>query len=41
MNGEWSAAADHSPVSLPDTLHYVRREPVGVCALITPWNSPS
>jgi acyl-CoA reductase-like NAD-dependent aldehyde dehydrogenase len=29
-----------SPVSLPDTLHYVRREPVGVCALITPWNFP-
>ncbi|MFI0371007.1 aldehyde dehydrogenase family protein [Actinomadura sp. 1N219] len=29
-----------SPVSFPDTLHYVRREPVGVCALITPWNFP-
>ncbi|WP_338020696.1 aldehyde dehydrogenase family protein [Streptomyces sp. TR1341] len=28
------------PVSLPDTLHYTRREPVGVCALITPWNFP-
>ena len=24
----------------PDTLHYTRREPVGVCALITPWNFP-
>ncbi|NUT08872.1 MAG: aldehyde dehydrogenase, partial [Nonomuraea sp.] len=28
------------PVSYPDTLHYTRREPVGVCALITPWNFP-
>ncbi|MFF4779638.1 aldehyde dehydrogenase family protein [Microtetraspora fusca] len=29
-----------TPVSFPDTLHYTRREPVGVCALITPWNFP-
>ncbi|RBQ15874.1 betaine-aldehyde dehydrogenase [Spongiactinospora rosea] len=29
-----------APVSYPDTLHYTRREPVGVCALITPWNFP-
>ncbi|WP_157169526.1 aldehyde dehydrogenase family protein [Streptomyces typhae] len=29
-----------SPVSFPDTLHFTRREPVGVCALITPWNFP-
>ncbi|GAA4667153.1 aldehyde dehydrogenase DhaS [Streptomyces chumphonensis] len=29
-----------APVSFPDTLHYTRREPVGVCALITPWNFP-
>ncbi|MGB8381868.1 MAG: aldehyde dehydrogenase family protein [Dermatophilaceae bacterium] len=29
-----------APVSIPDTLHYTRREPVGVCALITPWNFP-
>ncbi|WP_031464562.1 aldehyde dehydrogenase family protein [Sciscionella sediminilitoris] len=28
------------PVSYPDTLHYTRREPVGVCGLITPWNFP-
>jgi aldehyde dehydrogenase (NAD+)/betaine-aldehyde dehydrogenase len=27
-------------VSVPGTLHYTRREPVGVCALITPWNFP-
>jgi acyl-CoA reductase-like NAD-dependent aldehyde dehydrogenase len=29
-----------APVSFPDVLHYTRREPVGVCALITPWNFP-
>jgi acyl-CoA reductase-like NAD-dependent aldehyde dehydrogenase len=29
-----------SPVSIPGMLHYTRREPVGVCALITPWNFP-
>ena len=29
-----------APVSFPDTLHYTRREPVGVCALVTPWNFP-
>ena len=29
-----------APVAFPDTLHYTRREPVGVCALITPWNFP-
>ncbi len=29
-----------APVSFPDTLHYTRREPIGVCALITPWNFP-
>lgn len=29
-----------APVSFPNTLHYTRREPVGVCALIVPWNGP-
>lgn len=29
-----------SPISFPDTHHYTRREPIGVCALITPWNFP-
>ncbi|MDA7947814.1 MAG: aldehyde dehydrogenase [Hyphomicrobiaceae bacterium] len=24
----------------PDTFNYTLREPVGVCAMITPWNSP-
>ncbi|MFE5699842.1 aldehyde dehydrogenase family protein [Rhodococcus koreensis] len=30
----------NSAVSIPNTMHYTRREPVGVCALITPWNFP-
>ncbi|WP_166346573.1 aldehyde dehydrogenase family protein [Phytoactinopolyspora limicola] len=29
-----------NPVSFPDTFHYTRREPVGVNALVTPWNFP-
>ncbi|RSM64282.1 betaine-aldehyde dehydrogenase [Actinoplanes sp. ATCC 53533] len=28
------------PVANPDVFHYTRREPVGVCALILPWNFP-
>ncbi|HJP79319.1 MAG TPA: aldehyde dehydrogenase family protein [Pseudonocardiaceae bacterium] len=28
------------PTTFPDTLTYTRREPIGVCALITPWNFP-
>jgi aldehyde dehydrogenase (NAD+) len=28
------------PVSAPDMLCYTRREPVGVCAQIVPWNFP-
>jgi acyl-CoA reductase-like NAD-dependent aldehyde dehydrogenase len=27
-------------VADPSVFHYTRREPVGVCALITPWNFP-
>ncbi len=28
------------PVDRPDHFNYVLREPIGVCAFITPWNSP-
>jgi aldehyde dehydrogenase (NAD+)/betaine-aldehyde dehydrogenase len=28
------------PNSFPGVFNYTRREPVGVCALITPWNFP-
>ncbi|MEU1272304.1 aldehyde dehydrogenase family protein [Streptomyces sp. NPDC005799] len=33
-------SGDTEPVSVPGVFHYTRREPVGVCALITPWNFP-
>lgn len=29
-----------TPVSSPDTHHFTRREPFGVCGLIVPWNAP-
>ncbi|HLS49807.1 MAG TPA: aldehyde dehydrogenase family protein [Actinomycetaceae bacterium] len=29
-----------SPIAFPNTHQYTRREPMGVCALITPWNLP-
>ena len=28
------------PIDKPATFTYTRQEPLGVCALITPWNSP-
>ena len=28
------------PIDKPDTFTYTRHEPLGVCAMITPWNSP-
>ncbi|MEC9369476.1 MAG: aldehyde dehydrogenase [Pseudomonadota bacterium] len=28
------------PSDKPDTFNYTLREPIGVCAMITPWNSP-
>jgi acyl-CoA reductase-like NAD-dependent aldehyde dehydrogenase len=38
----WATKLEGSTVALsnPDIFHYTRREPVGVCALITPWNFP-
>ena len=32
---------DQAPGAAPNTVAYLKREPVGVCALITPWNVPS
>ena len=28
------------PIDKPDVFNYTRHEPLGVCACITPWNSP-
>ncbi|MBA3534172.1 MAG: aldehyde dehydrogenase family protein [Ardenticatenales bacterium] len=38
----WTTKIEGSvpPVSVPNTLNYTRREPLGVCALIIPWNFP-
>ncbi len=38
----WPDKAEGSviPVNIPDRLNYTRIEPIGVCALITPWNYP-
>jgi len=41
----FAGAAEHLhghvvPLSVPDMLNYTVREPVGVVAAITPWNSP-
>ncbi len=38
----WTTKIEGSvlPVSVPNMLNYTRREPVGVCALIIPWNYP-
>jgi aldehyde dehydrogenase (NAD+)/betaine-aldehyde dehydrogenase len=38
----WATKIEGSTVPLgnPGVFHYTRREPVGVCALITPWNFP-
>lgn len=38
----WTTKIEGSvlPVSYPNTLNYTKREPLGVCGLIIPWNYP-
>ncbi|HEU4667084.1 MAG TPA: aldehyde dehydrogenase family protein [Arthrobacter sp.] len=36
----WAASGEVLPSGLPDTTITTRREPLGVVALITPWNFP-
>ncbi|MDQ4077307.1 MAG: aldehyde dehydrogenase family protein, partial [Chloroflexota bacterium] len=38
----WTTKIEGSviPVSVPNTLNYTKREPLGVCGLIIPWNFP-
>ena len=33
-------AGETNPLSFPGTFNYTLREPIGVCALIVPWNFP-
>jgi aldehyde dehydrogenase (NAD+) len=36
----WRLGGDQLPSSVPGTFVYTRREPLGVVAVITPWNFP-
>ncbi|WP_433432490.1 aldehyde dehydrogenase family protein [Nonomuraea sp. CA-141351] len=36
----WQASGEVLPSAMPGTTIFTRREPVGVAALITPWNFP-
>ena len=36
----WRVAGDLLPSDFPNTITYSARVPVGVCAIITPWNFP-
>ncbi|KAJ9150015.1 Aldehyde dehydrogenase [Pleurostoma richardsiae] len=35
----WADKLDGATMSIPEGLGYTRREPIGVCAAIVPWNS--
>ncbi|KAH8755095.1 aldehyde dehydrogenase domain-containing protein [Diaporthe sp. PMI_573] len=35
----WADKLDGESISLPDGIAYTRREPIGVCAAIVPWNT--
>lgn len=36
----WADKVDGETLHIPEGLAYTRREPIGVCAAIVPWNSP-
>ncbi|RYP14185.1 hypothetical protein DL765_006546 [Monosporascus sp. GIB2] len=36
----WADKVDGETLSIPEGMAYTRREPIGVCAAIVPWNSP-
>ena len=36
----WADKVDGLSLTIPDGLAYTRREPIGVCAAIVPWNAP-
>ncbi|KAH8670666.1 aldehyde dehydrogenase domain-containing protein [Ilyonectria robusta] len=36
----WTDKVDGVSMSIPQGLAYTRREPIGVCAAIVPWNAP-
>ncbi|KAH7129503.1 aldehyde dehydrogenase domain-containing protein [Dactylonectria estremocensis] len=36
----WADKVDGVSMSIPQGLAYTRREPIGVCAAVVPWNAP-
>lgn len=36
----WADKVDGMSLSIPQGMAYTRREPLGVCAAIVPWNAP-
>ncbi|SPO05411.1 probable aldehyde dehydrogenase [Cephalotrichum gorgonifer] len=36
----WADKVDGETLTIPEGMAYTRREPIGVCAAIVPWNSP-
>ncbi|KAH7028911.1 LOW QUALITY PROTEIN: aldehyde dehydrogenase domain-containing protein [Microdochium trichocladiopsis] len=36
----WADKVDGETLTIPEGFAYTRREPIGVCAAIVPWNSP-
>jgi acyl-CoA reductase-like NAD-dependent aldehyde dehydrogenase len=37
---EWASKLGHERIESPEVTNYVRYDPAGVAALITPWNAP-
>lgn len=36
----WADKVDGETLAIPEGMAYTRREPIGVCAAIIPWNAP-
>lgn len=36
----WADKIDGKLLQIPEGMAYTRREPIGVCAAIVPWNAP-
>lgn len=36
----WADKVDGLSLTIPEGMAYTRREPIGVCAAIVPWNAP-
>lgn len=36
----WADKVDGVSMTIPQGFAYTRREPIGVCAAVVPWNAP-